>query len=74
MSGPIVRKYGFPNFEKIFGTREVQHGIDEPKDQDRDESEGPGLPPDLARQPIDSNQPESAGKMAPPTEFGSTGD
>ena len=21
MSGPIVRKYGFPNFEKIFGER-----------------------------------------------------
>ncbi len=26
MSGPIVRKYGFPNFEKIFGEREIQHG------------------------------------------------
>jgi hypothetical protein len=29
MSGPIVRKYGFPNFEKIFGEREVQHGVDD---------------------------------------------
>ena len=29
MSGPIVRKYGFPNFEKIFGKREVQHGADD---------------------------------------------
>lgn len=29
MSGPIVRKYGFPNFEKIFGERELQHGIED---------------------------------------------
>lgn len=29
MSGPIVRKYGFANFEKIFGERPIQHGIDE---------------------------------------------
>jgi hypothetical protein len=29
MSGPIVRKYGFPNFEKIFGHRELEHGVDE---------------------------------------------
>jgi hypothetical protein len=30
MSGPIVRRYGFPNFEKIFGERPLQHGSDEP--------------------------------------------
>ena len=30
MSGPIVRKYGFPNFEKIFGEREIRHGADDP--------------------------------------------
>jgi hypothetical protein len=29
MSGPIIRKYGFPNFEKIFGPRDPQHGIDD---------------------------------------------
>jgi hypothetical protein len=29
MSGPIVRKYGFPNFEQIFGSREVEHGVEE---------------------------------------------
>ena len=29
MSGPIVRKYGFPNFDKIFGERPLEHGIDE---------------------------------------------
>lgn len=29
MSGPIVRKYGFPNHEKIFGERAVEHGLDD---------------------------------------------
>jgi hypothetical protein len=29
MSGPIVRKYGFPNFDKIFGARPLEHGVDE---------------------------------------------
>ena len=29
MSGPIVRKYGFPNFENIFGKRDLEHGVDE---------------------------------------------
>ena len=31
MSGPIVRRYGFPNFEKIFGKRPLEHGADEPE-------------------------------------------
>jgi hypothetical protein len=31
MSGPIVRRYGFPNFEQIFGKKELQHGVDEPE-------------------------------------------
>ena len=30
MSGPIIRKYGFPNFDKIFGKKELQHGVDAP--------------------------------------------
>jgi hypothetical protein len=29
MSGPIVRKYGFPNFDKIFGERPLEHGVEE---------------------------------------------
>ena len=29
MSGPIIRKYGFPNFEQIFGKRELEHGVEE---------------------------------------------
>ena len=72
MSGPIVRKYGFPNFEKIFGAREVQHGVEEP--DAKADPDGTGLPPDLAHKPVDANQPESAGTIAPATEFGSTGD
>ena len=32
MSGPIVRRYGFPNFEKIFGKRPLEHGVDEPEE------------------------------------------
>jgi len=39
MSGPIVRKYGFPNFEKIFGERTLQHGADE-KEAAGSESQG----------------------------------
>ncbi len=31
MSGPIVRKYGFPNHEQIFGRRPLEHGAEEPK-------------------------------------------
>ncbi len=30
MSGPIVRKYGFPNFDKIFGERKLEHGVEAP--------------------------------------------
>jgi hypothetical protein len=35
MSGPIVRKYGFPNFEKIFGERGLEHGVDEGETPDQ---------------------------------------
>jgi hypothetical protein len=31
MSGPIVRKYGFPNFDKIFGKKEIEHGVEDPE-------------------------------------------
>ncbi len=50
MSGPIVRKYGFPNFEKIFGERELKHGgqDDAPKP---DVAPKPSEPP--ARGPTD---------------------
>lgn len=70
MSGPIVRKYGFPNFEKIFGERPVEHGAD-----DEDPApDAPGLPPDLPHPgtPTDPTRRESSGKIAPATEFGAT--
>jgi hypothetical protein len=34
MSGPIVRRYGFPNFEKIFGERPLEHGTDDADETD----------------------------------------
>jgi hypothetical protein len=34
MSGPIIRRYGFPNFEKIFGERPIEHGVEEPESAD----------------------------------------
>ena len=68
MSGPIVRKYGFPNFEKIFGEKPVQHGVDTPKDSEP----GTGLPADLdhSGRPVDPSSPEASGKIEPATEFG----
>lgn len=64
MSGPIVRKYGFPNFEKIFGAREIQHGVEEPASQAGQaakESSGAGQAPDPAQKPDTANRPESSG-------------
>lgn len=75
MPGPIIRKYGFPNFEKIFGEREVQHGVEDSEPAAEGSEGGTGLPPDLAHQdrPVDANRPESSGKIVPSTEFGSSG-
>jgi hypothetical protein len=39
MSGPIVRKYGFPNFDNIFGKEEMKHGVDEPEAPDAKKDE-----------------------------------
>ena len=49
MSGPIVRRYGFPNFEKIFGERPIEHGADEPASPEEaraDEAGAAGSRPD----------------------------
>ena len=43
MSGPIVRRYGFPNFEKIFGERRLEHGVEE-GEQPGAEAEEAGSP------------------------------
>ena len=74
MSGPIVRKYGFPNFEKIFGERPLEHGADDetntpgasPANGPKDADQGTGLPPDLA----DPSEAQDPSQIAPPTEFG----
>lgn len=51
MSGPIIRKYGFPNFEKIFGEREIKHGApDEPPVP-------PTEAPATAGKPVDPGSP-----------------
>ena len=34
MSGPILRSYGFPNFERIFGERPIEHGVEETESTD----------------------------------------
>jgi hypothetical protein len=54
MSGPIVRKYGFPNFEKIFGERDLKHGA---------EDEAP-LPP--AEPSAESPKPDQGDQPAEP--------
>ena len=66
MSGPIVRKYGFKNFEKIFGEKPIPHG--------KEGSESPALTPDLPKTglPDSPTDPKSAGTMVPATEFGSS--
>ena len=53
MSGPIVRKYGFPNFDKIFGKRELEHGVDAP-------------PPDADAPKPSASEPKSAEPPKPP--------
>jgi hypothetical protein len=72
MSGPIIRKYGFANFEKIFGEKPLEHGRDEPEIS----PDSASLPPDLPKdgQSHDPTSPESAGTMVPSTEFGSAVD
>jgi hypothetical protein len=57
MSGPIVRKYGFPNFEKIFGERGLQHGVDE--------ADAGQAAPDEAKPSAPADTPTAAEKPAP---------
>jgi hypothetical protein len=70
MSGPIVRKYGFPNFEKIFGQRPIPHGGDEPQGLSGETPDD--LVPDLAKgnQPADAKSASQHNEIAPSTEFG----
>jgi hypothetical protein len=58
MSGPIVRKYGFPNFEKIFGERPIEHGVEE--QESADARPGEAVPAESKPQPATSKDKESA--------------
>ena len=44
MSGPIVRKYGFPNFDKIFGPKPLLHGVDKDEAEDKANAEAADAP------------------------------
>ena len=64
MSGPIVRRYGFPNFEKIFGKRPLEHGVDEPEENEfavkGDEKPSESTPASRAipKAPVQNQPPE----------------
>ena len=53
MSGPIVRRYGFPNHEKGFGFRPLEHGV-----KDSQGSPNPPKTEDPAETPIAQGPPE----------------
>jgi hypothetical protein len=63
MSGPIIRRYGFPNFEKIFGERELKHGSDSESATPID----PSTPADPQTKPVQSPEPakEEASRPKP---------
>jgi hypothetical protein len=61
MSGPIVRKYGFPNFDKIFGERPLEHGVDEEqKSEEKPEQEGSSPPTKKASSKKKSDGPKKS--------------
>ena len=62
MSGPIIRKYGFPNFDKIFGERPLEHGADEteqPESSSTPEPSAAQAKPKTAAKPKGSPSPKS---------------
>ena len=62
MSGPIVRRYGFPNFEKIFGERPIEHGLEETESADARPGEA------VSAESKPKPQPDPAKKAAGPGE------
>jgi hypothetical protein len=65
MSGPIVRRYGFPNFEKIFGHRPLEHGIDESAGGDssakiEQKLSGPSAPSDVSPEASEPKRPSGS--------------
>ncbi len=65
MSGPIVRRYGFPNFERIFGKRPLEHGVEEAEEnQDTRPNDSPSPQPDpgaASNAPAPKQPPEGTG-------------
>jgi hypothetical protein len=59
MSGPIVRRYGFPNFEKIFGERPIEHGVEEP--ESAESRPGDASSTESKPQPEPSKKPDEPG-------------
>jgi hypothetical protein len=58
LSGPIVRRYGFPNFDKIFGERPLQHGVDD--------TESSAKPPEKAKSGESKQKAPAKPKSAKP--------
>ncbi len=61
MSGPIIRKYGFPNFEQIFGKRDLEHGIDQGKDK-TPVADTPGQTPTTSQPTLTPMSPDATSK------------
>jgi len=64
MSGPIIRKYGFPNFEQIFGQREPAHGAGDARP---DQAAAPRAPLDSETPGHSAPVPASDPEATPPT-------
>jgi hypothetical protein len=59
VSGPIVRKYGFPNFDKIFGAKPLEHGVEEPEQSvvsGQGQEAGPAAPKSEARERVQGSE------------------
>jgi hypothetical protein len=50
-----VRKYGFPNFEQIFGKRELEHGVED----DHEPAKPEGTPASGTVAPASQDAPKS---------------
>src|SRR4051812_17204541 len=58
MSGPIVRRYGFPNFDEIFGKKELEHGVDEPESSPTEGNKSPSQNEKEAPAPEEKDKPK----------------
>jgi hypothetical protein len=61
MSGPIIRKYGFPNYDKIFGEKPLEHGADV-TETTNDDPAGDSEPSQAAESPKSTKKGASSKK------------